>query len=125
MEFLFWLSAIHVVYIYLGYPVLIKLLAGKGRPIAKDDTYQPKVSILIAAFNEEKDIADTINNKIALDYPRDKLEILVVSDESEDRTDEIVTALAETSDVSIRLVRHFNFPCGYSRNVSKRWSTSR
>lgn len=105
MESLFWLSAMLVVYIYLGYPVLIKFLAGKGKPIQKDAGYEPKVSILIAAFNEEQDIADTINNKIALDYPRDKLEILVVSDESEDRTDEIVTSLASNSDVPIRLVR--------------------
>ena len=94
MEFLFWLSTALVIYVYLGYPVLIKLLAGKGHPIAKDDSYQPKVSILIAAFNEEKDIADTIYNKLALDYPADKLEIIVVSDESEDRTDEIVQEIA-------------------------------
>ncbi|WP_197469290.1 glycosyltransferase, partial [Oleiphilus sp. HI0125] len=87
MEFLFWLCAFLVVYIYLGYPVVIKLIAGRGNPISKDESFEPKVSILIAAFNEEKDIADTINNKLALDYPNDKLEIIVVSDESEDRTD--------------------------------------
>ncbi|KZY69644.1 glycosyl transferase [Oleiphilus sp. HI0066] len=122
MEFLFWLCAFLVVYIYLGYPVVIKLIAGRGNPISKDETFEPKVSILIAAFNEEKDIADTINNKLALDYPSDKLEIIVVSDESEDRTDDIVQELAakqrgqtplagsdpslkQSAGVSIRLVR--------------------
>jgi cellulose synthase/poly-beta-1,6-N-acetylglucosamine synthase-like glycosyltransferase len=105
METVFWLCAALVVYIYLGYPVLIKLLAGKGKAVQKDSTYEPKVSILIAAFNEEKDIANTLQNKIELDYPKDKLEIIVVSDESEDRTDAIVEKFAAESQVKITLVR--------------------
>jgi len=105
LEFLFWLSAVLVVYIYIGYPALMGLLALNKRPVAYDDSYQPNVSILIAAYNEEKDIAETLENKIAQQYPRDRLEILVVSDESEDDTDQIVQRYARKSDVSIRLLR--------------------
>ena len=105
LETLFWLSAILVVYIYIGYPALMGLLALNKRPVAYDDNYQPTVSILIAAYNEEKDIAETLENKIAQEYPRDRLEILVVSDESEDDTDKIVKRYARKSDVSIRLFR--------------------
>ena len=105
LETLFWLSAALVVYIYIGYPALMGLLALKKRPVAYDDSYQPSVSILIAAYNEEKDIAETLENKIAQQYPKDRLEILVVSDESEDDTDQIVQRYARQSDVSIRLFR--------------------
>jgi cellulose synthase/poly-beta-1,6-N-acetylglucosamine synthase-like glycosyltransferase len=73
--------------------------------VYKED-YLPMVSILIAAYNEEKHIADTLINKIDLDYPKDKLEIIVVSDESEDQTDRIVKRISEESpDVSVKLVR--------------------
>lgn len=105
MESFFWFCAWLVVYIYIGYPLLIKLLALRNNAVQKDRDYLPNVSIMIAAFNEEKDIANTIKNKLALDYPTDKLEILVVSDESEDRTDEIVEELAKDSPVPIRLIR--------------------
>ncbi len=105
MEMLFWLSLAMVVYIYVGYPVVIKLIAARPKTIASDVAHQPTVSILIAAFNEEKEIENTIRNKLALDYPQDKLEIIVVSDESEDRTDEIVENIAKDSAISIKLVR--------------------
>jgi len=105
LEFLFWLSAVLVVYIYIGYPALMGLLALNKRPVAYDDSYQPNVSILIAAYNEEKDIAETLENKIAQEYPRDRLEVLVVSDESDDDTDNIVKRYARTSDITIRLFR--------------------
>ena len=105
MEFLFWFSLVLVVYIYIGYPLVIKLLSANNQRVNKDDQFRPSVSILIAAFNEEKDIANTIRNKLSLDYPKDKLEIIVVSDESEDKTDEIVQNLAKEASISIKLVR--------------------
>lgn len=105
LELLFWVLAVSVVYVYIGYPALTALLALKKRPRRKDLSYQPKVSILIAAFNEEKDIADTLQNKIDQVYPAENLEVLVVSDESTDRTDAIVESLAATAPISIRLIR--------------------
>lgn len=56
--------------------------------------YEPMVTILIAAYNEQEVIAATVTNKLALDYPKDKLEIIVVSDGSSDNTDAIVAGLA-------------------------------
>lgn len=103
LETLFWASAAVIVYVYAGYPALTALLALARKPVRKDPRYQPRVSILIAAFNEEKDIAETLQNKIDQDYPADRLEVLVVSDESSDRTDAIVKAIAAEAPISIRL----------------------
>ena len=105
MEPLFWLSLALVVYVYLGYPVLIKLLAMNKTEIQKDLAELPTVSILIAAFNEEECIEATLKNKVALDYPRDKLEIIVVSDESEDNTDKIVEEFSTEVDTPVKLIR--------------------
>ena len=52
--------------------------------------FQPYISILIAAYNEESHIEETIRNKLNLNYPREKMEIIVISDGSTDRTEEIV-----------------------------------
>jgi len=105
MALLFWSCLVLVIYVYMGYPLLIGLLSLKKKPISNQGDVTPVVSILIAAYNEEEDIGATLRNKIELDYPRDRLEIIVVSDESTDRTDEIVSNMAAGSDVPIRLVR--------------------
>ena len=109
MAVLFWFSLFLLWYIYIGYPVFVWCL-GKWhkQSIRKDsnDEYEPFVSILIAAYNEENNIAETIQNKLSLDYPKKNFEIIVVSDESSDRTDEIVQSIADKElDVSIRLIR--------------------
>ncbi|MAA66255.1 MAG: glycosyl transferase [Alteromonadaceae bacterium] len=105
LTLLFWLSLVLLIYIYFGYPLLVALLATSPRLVKKNPEHLPRVSIMIAAYNEAADIEATILNKLALDYPSDKLEILVVSDESEDGTDAIVERLADNSNYSIRLVR--------------------
>lgn len=79
-----------IFYVYAGYPLLIGLIALlKNKKVEKKD-YEPNVTILIAAYNEADNIEATIKNKLDLDYPKDKLEIIVISDGSTDRTDEIV-----------------------------------
>ncbi len=105
MQTFFWLSFSLVIYIYMGYPILLKLLTVNKKVIAFKEDYFPTVSILIAAHNEEKYIADTLLNKLDLNYPKEKLEIIVVSDESEDQTDKIVKQIALDSDVRVKLVR--------------------
>jgi cellulose synthase/poly-beta-1,6-N-acetylglucosamine synthase-like glycosyltransferase len=106
MQFVFWFSLLLIFYIYFGYPLAAKALAAiKPKPVHKSEDFLPKVSILIAAYNEAKDIEATLRNKLALDYPVDSLEILVISDESEDGTDEIVEKVAKDAPVSIRLFR--------------------
>ncbi len=93
-EAIFWGSALLIFYVYVGYPILVFLLSHLfSRPIRKSD-YTPKVSVVIAAYNEERDLPAKLDNMLALDYPPEKLEIIVASDCSTDRTDEIVLSYA-------------------------------
>ena len=82
LTLVFWLSLALLFYIYLGYPLLASVLAQiQGLPISTNDSYQPTVTIVIAAYNEADSIEATLNNKLELAYPDEKIEILVVSDE--------------------------------------------
>jgi cellulose synthase/poly-beta-1,6-N-acetylglucosamine synthase-like glycosyltransferase len=77
------------VYVFLGYPFILCILAIlTGKSPLKDDIY-PTVSLIISTYNEEKIIAKKLENALALDYPKDKLEIVVAS-ESVDKTNEVV-----------------------------------
>lgn len=106
LKLIFWLSLLIVLYVYLGYPLLAGLLARlRHRSVHQDDKSQPPVSILIAAYNEASDIEATLRNKLNLNYPSGKLEILVISDESTDGTDELVEAVARDARFTIRLFR--------------------
>lgn len=82
-----------IVYTYAGYPVLLWLLNTIRRRHAGrsgESEQWPVVSIILSAYNEETVIGDRMKNLLSLDYPRDRLEILVGSDGSTDRTCEIV-----------------------------------
>ncbi len=104
MEIFFWLSSLLVIYIYVGYPVLLKFLPKIPRHSENDNEYYPNVTVLIPAFNEEKHIEGTIKNKLDSNYPSDKLQIIVISDESEDSTDELVKTYS-AKDPRITLIR--------------------
>ena len=86
------------VYAYLGYPVLLRLLAAvrPRPPLIQEPDAWPIVSITIPAYNEERAIAATLDAILATDYPADRRQILVVSDASTDRTDEIVRGYADS-----------------------------
>lgn len=87
-------------YVYIGYPLIVFLLSRiMPRQVRAGDNYFPGVSIVIAAHNEEGLIGKTIENKLTLDYPKDRLEILVVSDGSTDRTDEIARSYEQRGPV--------------------------
>ncbi len=94
MTTLFWMSVTFIIYTYLGYPAVLAALAKLiGRkPVKLPIT--PTVTLLIAAYNEETVIAKKLENSLALDYPRDKLQILVAADGSDDRTPDIVRQFA-------------------------------
>lgn len=95
MRFIFWSSIVLILYTYLGYPLALWILSRAfPKKIKKDRQYLPKVSVLIAAFNEEKYIAAKIKNLLGLDYPAERLEILVGSDGSQDKTNRIVSELS-------------------------------
>lgn len=99
------LSALWLLYIYFGYPVILFLVAGRRVPRRPDPSYRPMISILISAFNEEDAIGATVANKLELDYPPERYEILVISDGSTDGTDRIVESLARTHPGRVRLIR--------------------
>jgi cellulose synthase/poly-beta-1,6-N-acetylglucosamine synthase-like glycosyltransferase len=90
ITFLFWALIMVCFYLYFGYPVLL-ILVGllRQRSISKKDI-TPSVTLLIPAYNEEAVMAAKLDNALALDYPRQKLDILVVSDGSDDSTGAIV-----------------------------------
>lgn len=89
IEILFWLFIFLIFYAYLGYPLLLAILAVfLQKPVEKRDII-PSVSLLISAYNEERVIKQKIENSLSLDYPKEKLEIVVISDASTDRTNDI------------------------------------
>jgi cellulose synthase/poly-beta-1,6-N-acetylglucosamine synthase-like glycosyltransferase len=104
-ELLFWLSAAIPFYAYLGYPLVLVLMGAVfKRPVRKQE-YEPSVTLLIPAYNEAGHIAGKIRDSLALEYPAEKLEILVACDGSRDQTPAIAQSLAD----GVR-VRVLNFP---------------
>lgn len=95
LEILFWTCLFLGLYPYLGYPVLAWALGRLApRTVQSDPRHTPDVTLIIAAYNEARHIEATVRNKLAQEYPRDRLQILVVSDGSTDGTDDIVAAIA-------------------------------
>ena len=94
-QFTFWTSLALIAYAYFGYPILLYVLAGiRSRPVLRR-SIEPTVSIIIAAYNEERGIRQKIEDTLALEYPNDKRTIIVASDGSIDQTNEIVSEYAE------------------------------
>ena len=86
---LFWVSLAALVWTHAAYPLAAYLLAAvRTRPVRKGDEL-PSVTVIVAAHNEESVIERRVENLRALDYPADKLEIVVTSDASTDATDEV------------------------------------
>lgn len=93
-QIIFWTSTVALVYVYAGYPLLVWLVSRVyPRAVAKA-AFEPNVTVIITAYNEEKDIRVKLENTLQIAYPKEKLEILVVSDCSNDKTDEIVESFA-------------------------------
>lgn len=103
---LFWTSVFIIFWAMIGYPLSL-LFLNKIYPFKsenKDYDYQPTVTIMIVAHNEEKVIREKLNNVTNLNYPIDKLELLVASDNSSDDTNQIVKDyIREHSNYNIRL----------------------
>ena len=98
----FWTCVGLLAYVYLGYPLLVYLVSVLFPKSVKHAEIKPRVTVLITAFNEEAALRDKLQNTLEIDYPADKLEILVASDGSTDCTDEIVK---EYADRGVKLFR--------------------
>src|SRR5664279_371709 len=92
---LFWGSLALLLYVYLGYPLPLALISRFVPKRRAALGYEPFITVLIAAHNEEPNIRAKIEQTLNLDYPASKLEVLVVSDGSTDNTNEIVNSLTD------------------------------
>ncbi len=93
-EIVFWSSAAALLYTYAGYPILLAVVSTLRPRKVQRGEFEPTVSVIITAYNEERDLAAKLENTLTLDYPRELLEIIVASDCSTDRTDDIVRQFA-------------------------------
>jgi cellulose synthase/poly-beta-1,6-N-acetylglucosamine synthase-like glycosyltransferase len=103
LRLVFWLSGGLLFYVYFGFPLFLLLFGrrrGSRTPCPEESL--PSVSLLISAYNESAVIGQKLVNSLALDYPTDLLQITVVSDCSDDGTDEIVKTFASKG---VQLVR--------------------
>ncbi len=102
IESIFWGSVALAVYPYLIYPLAITLIGWlRPRPVRRL-AWEPSVTVLIPAYNEADCIAKTVRSQLDQDYPRERLQIIVISDGSTDGTDDIVRQFA---DQGVQLLR--------------------
>jgi cellulose synthase/poly-beta-1,6-N-acetylglucosamine synthase-like glycosyltransferase len=104
LEVLFWMSVGLIVYAHVGYPLLLALasrLVGEPDALEASDEgglgaitegFWPRAALVVAAYDEEDVIERKVANALALDYPRDRLQVIVASDGSADRTAELARA---------------------------------
>jgi len=103
----FWLSILLLVYVYLGYPLLACMLGKiirRGVNSAEPGSFLPTITVIVPAFNEAEVIVETVTNKLECDYPKDKINVIVVSDESEDGTDDLVRGIDDDRVTLIRQI---------------------
>jgi cellulose synthase/poly-beta-1,6-N-acetylglucosamine synthase-like glycosyltransferase len=102
---IFWVSAALIVYTHLGYPLVLRLLVALRRPSKppSERAELPRVSLIVAAYDEEEVIEAKVASALALDYPRELLEVIVASDGSYDATPE--RARAAGADLVLELPR--------------------
>jgi cellulose synthase/poly-beta-1,6-N-acetylglucosamine synthase-like glycosyltransferase len=106
LEGIFWICAALIVYTHVGYPLVLRALVTlRRRPTLNPETWEqpPLVTLVVAAYDEEDVIADKVANALALDYPRDRLELIVASDGSGDAT--VERAEAAGADLVLDLPR--------------------
>ncbi len=88
-ELVFWMSAAALFYTYAGYPLLLVVMSSLCPRLVRRTNWTPSVTLIITAYNEERALAAKLEDTLALDYPQGSLEVIVASDCSSDRTDEI------------------------------------
>ena len=93
VKIVFWVALAALVWTHVGYVLFVQGLASlRHGPAAPAPGERPKVAVIVAAYNEETVIERRVANLLALDYPHDRLEIVVTSDASTDRTEELAAA---------------------------------
>ena len=103
--FVFWLSLFSLIYVYAGFAVLVMIVGAILDRRVKKKSITPNISLIIAAYNEEDSIAARLDNVLGLDYPADKLQVLVASDGSTDATERIVAGYEDRGVTLLSLPR--------------------
>ncbi|MBL7086918.1 MAG: glycosyltransferase family 2 protein [Candidatus Cloacimonetes bacterium] len=104
MAIVFWIACFFIIYHLFFYGMILQFISiFKKRKVVVLEDYQPSVTMVTAAFNEEKYIEKKLISFQNLNYPKDKINLVIVSDDSSDRTNEIVQNYAD-KDNSIKLV---------------------
>src|ERR1700736_2709260 len=118
LTILFWMMTGLVAYVYAGYPLLLasKAKLSGARPVVKGDG-RPAVTLVVSAYNEAEVIGQKLANSLALDYPADRLQILVVSDASTDGTEDIVRAVTDPRLSLLRMPRRSGKTLGLNEAV--------
>lgn len=103
LEIIFWILLFIIVYTYVGYGILlyaiikIRRILNIGQKKAIDTTYEPEVTLFIAAYNEKDYVEAKMKNSLALEYPKDKLNIIWVTDGSDDGTPDLLKGYPNTN----------------------------
>jgi cellulose synthase/poly-beta-1,6-N-acetylglucosamine synthase-like glycosyltransferase len=103
LEILFWSSLGALAWTHVGYPLAAALIAALRTKRIEKAEVTPSVAVIVAAHNEEAVIGRLLESLLALDYPQERLEVIVASDGSTDRTDELVEGFAARG-ARVRLV---------------------
>lgn len=103
LKIFFWILLFIIVYTYIGYGILlyaiikIRRFFSIGKKTLIDDSFQPEVTLFIAAYNEKDYVAAKLKNTLSLDYPKDKLHIVWVTDGSNDGTPDLLKDYPNTT----------------------------
>jgi cellulose synthase/poly-beta-1,6-N-acetylglucosamine synthase-like glycosyltransferase len=101
----FWVALALIVYTYIVFPVVLFLRGLFSRRPFHSAEITPQVSMIVAAYNEAQSIGQKLENALSLDYPKDRLELIIASDGSDDGTNDIVLGYAEQGVTLLALPR--------------------
>lgn len=103
LKIVFWIFLFIIVYTYVGYGILlyaiikVRRFFKMGKKVEIDQSYEPEVTLFIAAYNEKDYVDAKMKNTLSLDYPKDKLNIVWVTDGSDDGTPDLLKDLPNTT----------------------------
>ncbi len=117
LQIIFWTSLLFIAYTYLGYPLLLYIFSRiRFIPVIRKKMENlPKISIIIAAKNEGELIYQRLKNLLAQDYPQDKVEIIVISDGSEDDTVELVLKIRSEHSQENAIIKFLELDLGQGK----------
>ena len=119
-QWIFWVSICLVAYTYLAYPALLWLFTFWKRPsVYEEPENWPSMSLIISAYNESAVIADKLRNSLDVDYPTDRFQVVMVSDASDDSTDEIVRGFGDRGVVFHRAPERGGKTAGQNAGVAR------